>query len=48
MSFLPAPREIVKETICMLIATLAVAFIISRVPAARSLVRGNSINPTQQ
>jgi hypothetical protein len=43
MSFIPAPREIAKETVLMLLATLAVAFIISKVPAAQRLVRGNSI-----
>jgi hypothetical protein len=43
MSFIPAPNEVAKEVITLLIATVAVSWIISKVPAAQRLVRSNSI-----
>ena len=46
VSLIPAPKEIAKEVIVQFIAIVAVAYIISKVPAVQRLVRGNSIVQT--
>jgi hypothetical protein len=42
--FLPSLPQISREVIAVLIATVLAAWIISRFPAVRELVRENSLN----
>lgn len=42
--YLPPLSQVSREAIAMLAGTVLVAFVISRVPAVRELVRSNSLN----
>ncbi len=42
--YIPSLPQVSREVIAILIATVAAAWIISRIPAVRQLVRENSLN----
>lgn len=43
-TYLPSLPQISRETIAVLVATIAAAYIISRFPAVQRFVRDNSLN----
>ncbi|MBC3878772.1 hypothetical protein H8K38_13240 [Undibacterium sp. FT79W] len=42
-SYIPSLHEVVKEGIIVLAGTLLAAYVISRVPAVKALVEGNTL-----
>ena len=44
-AYLPTLPQVSREVLAMLAATLIAAFVISKVPAWKQLVRDNSLNP---